>query len=93
MAEQVRDVANDSEDVDAKYNQFKAQIVTQMFAKLSKLGYSIGCGTVDLLRMLSVEGTSSNAKFFEMRKLCQNQTVFPLSLFLSLMDRSNRRKR
>jgi hypothetical protein len=93
VVEQVHDTANDNEDVDAEYTQFKAQIVTQKFAKLSKLGYSIGCGTVDLLRMLSVEGTSSNAKFFEMRKLCQNHAVFPLFLSLSSMSRSNRRKR
>lgn len=61
------DAANGSESIDAgaEYTQFKAQLVTHKFATLSKLGYSIGCGTVDLLRMLSVEGTSSNAKFFE----------------------------
>jgi len=61
-------IENKNEDVNAEYAQFRARLAIQRFSKLSKLGYSIGCGTLDLLRMLSVEGTSSNADFFDTRK-------------------------
>jgi len=81
----LRDAANCNEDVDAEYTQFKAQLVTQKFAKLSKLGYSVGCGTVDLLRMLSVEGTSSNARFFEIRKLL-SESIDHLPSFFSHLN-------
>lgn len=79
----LRDASNGNEDIDAEYAKFKAQLVAQKFAKLSKIGYRVGCGTVDLLRMLSVEGTSSNVKFFETRKLLSESiNSFP-SIYLS----------
>ncbi len=61
-------VENNNGDDDPEYAQYKAQLVIQKFSKFSKLGRSIGCGTLDLLRMLSVEETSSNAMFFDTRK-------------------------
>jgi hypothetical protein len=60
-------VENSQEDYNSEYAQFKARLVIQKFSRLSKLGYSLGCGTLDVLRMLSVEGTSNNADFFDTR--------------------------
>lgn len=66
-SEPICKIENSHEDSNADYAQFKARLAIQKFSKLSKLGYSLGCGTLDVLRMLSVEGTSSNADFFDTR--------------------------
>jgi hypothetical protein len=71
----LRDATNSIGDVDAEYTQFKAQLVTQKFAKLSNLGYSIGCGTVDLLRMLSVEEYLAMPSSLKCVSFCQSRSI------------------
>jgi hypothetical protein len=46
----------------------KGRHLVKRSSKGNEFGLFIGCGTTDLLRMLSVEGTNSNAEFFYTRK-------------------------
>jgi hypothetical protein len=61
-------VTNLDIDSAALYAQPQDEQLMTQFSKQSISDFTVSCGTTNLLRMLSVEGTSTNAELFEIRK-------------------------